>query len=175
MWSFDPSAGELTFAAQRLTYQEVRSTKASPRRRGASNRGVWSNVVEVAERFEAHITFTESSVGDDGTITLRGAEGYLTISAPAEGVLEFLVHPPADDVYAFYPVKYVVDLADPTMVQAEPGAGTVAADPWIGGSELICRCDTAGCGGGCTNAKCDDIKTCDGRCGACAWIATDAY
>lgn len=167
--SYDVQTEELVFKGERLIAQEVRDAKASARDRDARTRVPGSRtMVYVEQRFLGRMSFTESRVSDQGSITLSGPNGYLEISVNDDRRFTLLVHPPPNDVDAFFPTKYFVDVVRlvPANVADEP---VVVGDP--GGSCISCKCDTKGCGGGCDTTKCDGLKTCSGACGSCAWTS----
>lgn len=165
--SFNPTTQEIVFDGQRLIVQEVPALKYRAGSRAANDRRSRSDTplyVEREEDFVGRMGFSEAWVDEEGNITLTGSLGYMNIFVNQRAQLVYLVHPPQEDVAAFYPRMYV-SAADQASTTSD-GTGTIA---WHVSPTLTCKCDKAGCGTGCSNDDCTGIVTCSGRCGSCAW------
>lgn len=170
--SYDAQTGEVIFEGERLVVQEV--PKASIRDREARTRAnVSTTVVYVEEQVVTRMIFNESFVSENGDIRLYGPDGYIQLSTSDGGRFIVIVHPPVDDVDAFYPMTYFIEM---DYLLAEHGSVACCASPGTGGGYVSCKCDTAGCGGGCDDTKCQGLKTCSGGCGSCAYTScTECY
>ena len=174
--SFDAATQEIVFDAQRVIIQDRatmkdRFARRDQRVRNAPRSG--SSYSEREENFVGRMAFWDAWVDESGNVTLDGAFGYMRIFVNERGQLVYLVHPPDRDVAAFYPTMYVA-LTNQGRLELDD-MGTVASpggdneDP----GAMRCKCDTDGCGSGCTHEKCESIKTCSGGCGSCAWTLAE--
>jgi len=166
--SFDVTTGEIVFDGQRLIVERVPLQKRAGGTRSATSRRSPAEypIRTREENFVGRMAFAESAVDGAGNIALDGPTGSMRIFVNERGELVFLVEPPHEDIDAFFPRMYVRSTQQAPSKSG--GLGTVATDPAVD-KMITCKCDKANCGGGCTKSNCDNIDTCSGRCGSCAW------
>ena len=123
-----------------------------------------SDLQWIDEEFTVRLEFVAAIVDRKGNVVFIAPEGVMTFEMRNGQVIDVYLTPLGRQHDAFWPVKFSSHV--PGTETNEDIDGGVATGHQF---SIKCKCDTANCGGGCGTTECENLTTCSGNCGSCAF------